>query len=706
MSSPIPSSKPGQRAHLSNGGVDFLLEVIDGAPVIRYWAASFKGELSQHLFDRSIANSDFDEITSPGMMREHSRGHLGYPTIKGHRAGLDWSTKFSVKEFKSDKSSFQIQLEDSDAKLTLDISATLDQFGVLKVSQELTNLGDTYFLDELNYWMPLSDCATQSLDFVGRWSNERNPQRRDIAIGRYVRDSHEGRPGHNYTIGMIALEKETNFASGQSWALSLAWSGDSQYCIEKNYEGSASISAGEVLLPGEVILATGESYKAPDLYALYSNSGLDGLASNMHKHLRARSLHPKSARPMTLNLWEAIYFDHNEEKLKKIVDAAAESGFERVVLDDGWFGSRRSDLSGLGDWQVSKEVWPDGLGSIANYIRDKGMEFGLWFEGEMVNPDSELYRAHPDWILKVNNRLGPTWRHQLVLNLDNQDAYNYVLDSVDKILTQYQITYIKWDHNRVLIDAGSDNRAAVRKQTQGLYRLFAELKKRHKNLEIESCASGGARIDLGIIDLVDRFWTSDNNDALERARIQRWSAQFIPPELLGTHIGADPGHQTGRSLSFSFRALTALFGHAGVERDITKLSSSELAELKSWIKLYKQKRELLHSGDVIRIDYPKDSHYLHGVISKDKRSALFSFSCLETIPESHPPRLRIRGLDSDRRYRVEAISGIQNSNFMAIEVPKWLTTGLELTGSELENIGLSAPILRPASALLIEITAL
>jgi alpha-galactosidase len=706
MSSPIPSSKPGQRAQLSNGGVDFLLEVIDGAPVIRYWAASFKAELSQHLFDRSIANSDFDEVTSPGMMREHSRGHLGYPTIKGHRAGLDWSTKFSVKELESDKSSFQIQLEDRDAQLILDISANLDQFGVLKVSQELTNLGDTYFLDELNYWMPLSDSATQSLDFVGRWSNERNPQRRDIAIGRYVRDSHEGRPGHNYTIGMIALERETNFASGQSWALSLAWSGNSQYCIEKSYEGTTSIAAGEVLLPGEVILAKGESYKAPDLYALYSNSGLDGLAANIHKHLRARSVHPKTHRPMTLNLWEAIYFDHNEDKLNKIIDKAAEAGFERVVLDDGWFGSRRNDLSGLGDWQVSRQVWPDGLGSLARYIRDKGMGFGLWFEGEMVSPDSDLYRAHPDWILKVNDRIGPTWRHQLVLNLDNQEAFNYVLDSVDKILTQYQITYIKWDHNRVLIDAGSNNRAAVRKQTQGIYRLFAELKKRHKGLEIESCASGGARIDLGIIDLVDRFWTSDNNDALERARIQRWSAQFIPPELLGTHIGADPGHQTGRSLSFLFRALTALFGHAGVERDITQLSSSEFAALKSWIALYKEKRELLHSGDLIRMDYPIDSHYLHGVIASDKKSALFSFSSLETIPESHPPRIRIRELDSDCRFRVKVLIGSQKSNFMAIEPPKWISDGMELTGSELENIGLSAPILRPASGLLIEITAL
>jgi alpha-galactosidase len=406
---------------------------------------------------------------------------------------------------------------------------------------------------------------------------------------------------------------------------------------------------------------------------------------------------------MTLNMWEAIYFNHDEAKVRQLVDVASEIGVERVVLDDGWFGSRRNDRSGLGDWTVSTDMWPNGLTGIVEYVLSKKMEFGLWFEGEMVNPDSDLYRAHPDWILNVNGRVPPTWRHELVLNLDNPDAYNHVLNQTSDILANHNISYIKWDHNRTLIDAGSEGRPAVGKQTRALYRLFAELKKRHPGLEIESCASGGARIDLGIIDLVDRFWTSDNNDALERQTMQRWTMQFIPPELLGTHIGSDPGHQTGRHLSLAFRAATALFGHAGLERDVTSLSREELSALKDWISLYKSKRALLHSGDVIRIDYPNEAHYLHGVVAQDKSEALFSFVQLRPIVTSHAPKLTIRGLKSSSKYQIRVIRDAGSTEFMAITPPPWLESGAVMTGSELENVGLPAPILRPENALLVEI---
>ena len=691
-------------AHLSNGGVDIFIEVLDGALVVRYWGASITGDLSAIAFDRSVAHSDFDRVQYPGIMREHSRGWLGYPTISGHRNGKNWSTKFIVQDLSGDQKAFKAELVDADAQLRIKLTGTLDNFGVLKTQMELINGGDDYTLNELFYWMPLSDRATETLDFAGRWSNERNPQRKEIAIGRWVRDSHEGRSGHNYTIGQIALNTNTNFAHGEAWAVSLAWSGDVQYCVEKNYEGVQSIGAAEVLLPGEVILKNGESYKAPEFFAWYSNQGLDGLANSLHQHLRARVVHPKKPRPVTLNMWEAVYFDHNEEKIRKLVDIAAEIGVERVVLDDGWFGSRRDDRSGLGDWVVSKEAWPNGLGSITDYVVAKGMEFGLWFEGEMVNPDSDLYRNHPDWILNTAGRVPPTWRHELVLDLSRTEVYQHVLEQTSAILRDHKISYIKWDHNRVLIDAGSAGLPAVQKQTKSLYRLFGELKERHPGLEIESCASGGARIDLGVIDLVDRFWTSDNNDALERQRMQRWTMQFIPPELLGTHIGSNPGHQTGRDLSLAFRAATALFGHAGLERDLTALSKSDLAALQKWIALYKNERYLLHSGDMVRIDYPDDSHYLYGVVKSDKSEALFSYVQLQPIVTSHPPKLTFRGLKADAQYEVTVLDEAGEAKFMAISNPDWLRTGAKLSGSALLHVGLPAPILRPENALLIKLT--
>jgi len=682
MSSPLhsTSAQSSASAHLSNGGVDLFLEVINGALVIRYWGESISGDFSGIPFGRSVAHSDYDEIQNPGIMREHSRGWLGYPTISGHRNASAWSTKFVVTKLESTKTSFSALLSDEAAELTIHITGTLDSFGVLKSQMTLTNHGDAYTLNELFYWLPLSDRATQTLDFAGRWSNERNPQRRDIAIGRWVRDSHEGRSGHNYTIGQIALTSNTNFASGEAWAISLAWSGDSQYCVEKNYEGVQSIGAAEVLLPGEVLLKSGESYTAPELLAWYSHSGLDGLAQSLHSHLRARTAHPKKPRPLTLNMWEAIYFHHDEAKIRQLVDIAAEIGVERVVLDDGWFGS--------------------------HYVTEKKMEFGLWFEGEMVNPDSDLYRAHPDWILNVEGRVPPTWRHELVLNLDIPEVFSHVLEQTSAILRDHAISYIKWDHNRTLIDAGSFGKPAARKQTQALYRLFAELRRRHPGLEIESCASGGARIDLGIIDLVDRFWTSDNNDALERQRMQRWTMQFIPPELLGTHIGSNPGHQTGRDLSLAFRAATALFGHAGLERDLTALSSDDLAALTSWINLYKSQRSLIHTGEMIRMDYPDESHYLFGVLSQDKKKALFSFVQLQPIVASHAPNLTFRGLDSEKNYQVKVVKDAGAPAFMAITPPTWLESGAVMSGAALKSVGLPAPILRPESALLLEISQL
>ena len=690
--------------HLSNGGVELIAQQVDGALVIRYWGKQIGSDLSSFSFERSIPNSDFDEIQNPGVMREHSRGWLGYPTLSGHRGGKSWSSHFEVKEMKSSKDSLHVNFVDAAIELEIDLNLKLDSNGVIRLSYSLLNNGDDYTLNELVYWLPLSDKARESLDFAGRWSNERNPQRKAIDIGRWVRESHEGRSGHNFTIGEIALTEETNFSTGEAWSVALAWSGDVRYCIEKNYEGVQSIGASEILAPGEVILAKGERYQSPDLLAVYSDSGLDGLAHRYHQHLRARASHPARPRPVTLNMWEAIYFDHSEERVRNLVDVAASIGVERVVLDDGWFGSRRSDRQGLGDWQVSKEVWPNGLRPISDYVASKGMEFGLWFEGEMLNQDSDVYRNHPDWILSEQGRIPSTWRHQLVLNLAHPDAFEYVLTSTSKVISDANVKYIKWDHNRVLVDAGYLGRAATHRQTQAIYRLFKELKALHPGLEIESCSSGGARIDFGVADYVDRFWVSDNNDALARQQIQRWTMQFMPPELLGTHIGSTPGHQTGRELSLSFRAATALFGHAGIEWDITKLSDEELNTLKSWSEYYKLKRSLIHSGKVVRVDYPEDNHYLHGVVGSSE--ALYSFVQLVPIKTSHAPNLRFTGLVRDKNYRVKVVEPAGRAGMMLIQPPQWVKSGAEASGAALIEVGLPAPVLQPAQALLIELEAI
>ena len=695
-----------KRAVLASERAELHLSVIEESLIVEHWGdpISNAGEDISLALKSSIPNSGFDQIHYPGVTREPARGFLGRPALSGHRAGKFWSTNFAVTSFDQNENTVSVVMCDEYSELELRLSFTVDKFGILTQTASVKNLAaEPYILNEFIYWLPIPREANQTLDFVGRWSNERQPQRKDISIGTWTREVREGRTGHNSTITEIALSKETNFQSGPAWAISLAWSGNSNYFVEKLFDGSQSIGAGELLLPGEVILEKNEIYQAPAMLSNYSPNGLDGISNSFHQHIRARPQHPTRERPLTLNLWEAVWFDHDELKIKKIVDVAAEIGIERIVLDDGWFLSRRDDRSGLGDWIVDSTVWPDGLAPLIDYINLKNIEFGLWFEGEMINPDSDLYREHADWILQLPAREPPLWRNQLVLDLGREEAFSHVLEQTSKILTENNISYIKWDHNRILLDAGHLGEPGVRRQTLAIYQLFDELKRRHPKLEIESCASGGARIDLGVIDHVDRFWTSDNNDALERQTIQRWTMQLIPPELLGTHIGPTLGHQTGRTIDLSFRAITALFGHAGIEWDVTQSTLQERIYLKQWAAYYKKNRSLLHNGISVRADYPDQSGYLYGVKNSDASRVIFAYAQLTTMNVVHPAQLKFPGLLSDALYDVQPVFPAGEPTFILIEKPEWMN-GIKLSGSALAHIGLATPILAPANGFLIEIT--
>ncbi|MGA1609602.1 MAG: alpha-galactosidase [Candidatus Nanopelagicaceae bacterium] len=694
-------------AVITGGGVQLIAEVINGALVVHHWGSPTSIEDPDALRvarTRALGHSEFDRQPWPGLFHEHSRGFLGAPMLEGHREGRDWSSKFHITSLESKSDSIRFVARDEDLRLELQGTIEIDDHGILRLNYRLKNEGERYTLNSLRYWLPLPDRARERMDFFGRWSNERQPQRAEIDLGLFSRETREGRSGHNFTIGLMAMQERADFQSGEVWSVALAHSGNSMHQIERSYEGQSWIGAGEILYPGEVTLESGESYHAPTLVATHSKTGLDGIASNHHRSLRSRNKHPKRPRPLTLNMWEAIYFAHDEAKVRDIVDVASEIGIERVVLDDGWFGSRRDDRSGLGDWIISKDVWPGGLRPIADYVRSKGMEFGLWFEGEMVNPDSDLYRKHPEWTLSVAGREQLLWRHELVLDLSNPAVFEHLFEKISGVIGEVGVDYIKWDHNRVLIDAGADGLPRYRAQVEAIYRFFDSLKAAHPGLEIESCASGGARIDLGMVEHVDRFWTSDNNDALSRQSIQRWSAQFIPPELLGTHIGPYPSHQTGRSTPLSMRAAMALFGHAGIEWDITTTSSEDRALLRSWASFYKEHRGWMHRGTMVRIDHSDHSAQLYGVVSDDRAKALFTYVQIIPASSSHPGDLLFRGLDRDRKYRVTPVFPAGKPHEMTRRSPEWFD-GIEVKGSTLIDIGIKAPILEPENALLIELTA-
>ena len=340
--------------------------------------------------------------------------------------------------------------------------------------------------------------------------------------------------------------------------------------------------------------------------------------------------------------------------------------------------------------------------SIIEYANSHGIEFGLWFEGEMVQENSDTYRAHPDWILQEEGRIPVEGRRQQVLDLTNPDAYAHVLNKVSAILANNKISYIKWDHNRHLTDPVSQGRAAVRNQTLAIYRLFDELKERHPGLEIESCASGGGRIDLGMIEHADRFWTSDMNDPHERQDIQRWTSLVIPPEVLGTHVGPTVGHQLHRTHDIHFRAVSALFGHAGIEWNINDATERELEVLKNFADFYKAHRSLLHSGNPVRSDLMSSDANFYGTVSQDKSEAIFSYLQIHSIDDHQPTIAYFYGLDSSTIYNVQIIESLSANDFMQKREPGWWPQ-VALSGEILREFGLQLPIIRPEEALLFHV---
>jgi alpha-galactosidase len=691
---------------LCSAGVEVCIDLSAGTPNVLHWGRSI-GQNSAEALEVSqldpAPHCDFDEPQVIGIWRENARGFLGRPTIIGSRNGADFSQLFALADvIENGNNDFTFVSVDADANLEVRARFVLDSAGMLKVSQSITNHGDDFNLESLTTFMPVPDRVTDSLDFSGRWMNERQPQRNKLQVGSWTREGREGRTGHDYTLVQFALAEGTTLEHGEAWGMSLAWSGNNRHIIERTPLGRTSLGAGELLLPGEVVLAHDETYEAPTVWAVYASNGINEASQRFHGSVRARRSHTRP-RPVTLNVWEAVYFDHDLIKLSALAEKAAEIGVERFVLDDGWFGARRDDHAGLGDWVVSKEVWPNGLKPLIDKVKAEGLEFGLWFEGEMVNEDSDLYRAHPEWILQAGGRVPPTFRDQQVLDLSHPGAYAHVFEQVNGILSEYDVSYIKWDHNRVLTEPGHFDKPTVRKQTLAIYRLFDELKAAHPGLEIESCASGGGRIDLGMIDHAERFWASDNNDALERQGIQRYTTIVIPPEYLGTHIGPTKAHSTGRTLSISFRGATALWGHAGLEWDLTAASENDLLSLKTWIDYYKANRELLHSGKVVRVDQSEENAWQHGVVANDGSRAIFAAVQLRPSQYSRPTNLRLPGLEENSSYRVKVVTPAGPADFMNLHVPAWMSQELELSGAFLSAVGLKAPVLRPEQALLIEV---
>jgi alpha-galactosidase len=377
---------------------------------------------------------------------------------------------------------------------------------------------------------------------------------------------------------------------------------------------------------------------------------------------------------------------------------------ERFVLDDGWFRGRVDDRRALGDWYVDERRWPDGLHPLVDRVREHGMQFGLWVEPEMVSPDSDLYRAHPDWALRPGARLPRSGRHQQVLDLTDAGAFRYILERLDTLVAEYRVDYLKWDHNRDLLEAGHGGRPAVRAQTLAAYDLMDRLRDAHPDLEIESCASGGGRVDLGILARTERVWASDTTDALERQAIQRWTGQLLPAELIGAHIGAPVASLSGRRQDLSFRFATAAFGHLGVEWDLTTATPEDLATLTEAIAWWKRVRRTLHTGRLVRVDHPDQAAYVYGIATRD--AAIFVYVQLRASLSERPARVRLPGLDPDRRYLVRPVHPAGAPRPAGPPLSAWWSSGsVALTGRVLAVTGFEVPVIAPEQAILFELSA-
>ncbi len=651
-----------------------------------------------------------DEPPALSLVPEHGFGFFGQPALLGSRDGRDFVTAFAPDVVEQAPGALTFRLEDEVAKLGLRLELTLDpDSDLLRARTSLTNRGDAPYdvqwLAALALTLPETFNETATL--TGRWAGEfqlvRNPL---VQHGQFERIGRYGRTGHASSPTVVIGEQGFGEQTGRALGLHLGWSGNHRLLVELRRDGSRQVQIGEWLLPGEARLEPGATLETPWVFGAWSNHGLNGISQGFHHYLR-QTLLPRGVaekpRPASINTWEAVYFDHDVATLKSIASAAAELGIERFVLDDGWFGRRNDASTSLGDWEVDARKYPDGLGSLIDHIQSLDMKFGLWVEPEMVNPESELYSVHPDWCLHLDGRTRPTQRSQLVLDLTQPDVSTYLFERIDRLLRAHAITYLKWDHNRDLAPPASAGRPAARAQTQAFYALIDRVRQAHPEVEIESCAAGGARVDFGVMSRAERFWASDNNDAAERLKIQRGASLLFPLEVIGAHVGAVPSHQTGRVSSLGFRARTALFGHFGLELDPRALSERDASELKQHIATYKRFRGLLHGGRLWRFELGDPQALGQIVVAPDGSEALAQLARLDQAPFAHTPPVRLPGLDAAARYRVELVERWPEPAASHLANPAFWRAGPVVEGAMLGELGLRLPLAWPETVWLLHL---
>ena len=700
--------------HLQGKNTSYVLQVIkDGYLAHLYWGAKIKnynGSNPIAFIDRGFSpNPDpldrtFSLDTIPCEYPAYGNGDFRIPAYQLQLENGSTVTDLRYKSHKiysgkptleglpstytlndNEAETLEITLEDNLIGLNATLIYTVfNNLNVITRSVRLCNNGNENLklLRALSASVDFRDNEFELITLYGSHTNEKNIARRPIVSGIQMVDSCRGASSPQQAPFLALVRKNTTEDTGEVYSFNLVYSGNFTAQVQLDPYGNTRVNIGINPFDFTWLLKPNESFQTPEVVMTYSSKGLGEMSRTYHDLYTTnlcRGKFKNKVRPILINNWEATYFDFNAEKIKKIIKAGKNLGMELFVLDDGWFGNRNNDLSSLGDWVVDKSKLPNGLEDLADYTTSLGMEFGLWFEPEMVSEDSDLFRTNPDWCLHVPSRKPTVGRNQLILDLSRKEVCNYLIDSLSSILSNNKITYVKWDMNRHMTDIGSSSlpserqRETAHRYMLGLYYVMETLTSKFPNVLFESCSSGGGRFDAGMLYYMPQTWTSDNTDAVCRLKIQYGTSLVYPPITMGSHVSTSPNHQVGRVTPLETRAHVAMSGNFGYELDLTSLSSEEEEIIKEQISVYKEIRNIIQFGTFYRVLSPFElNEAAWNFVSKNQEEFVAFYFKILSEPGTSIRIIKFKGLNPDFLY-------------------KNLETSEVFYGDELMNVGITIP---------------
>jgi len=645
-----------------------------------------------HAID--VTGGMLDENPDLSLCPEASRTFPGQPgLIIRDTDGTPLLPRFRFDHAKADATTLIVTCKDDDNQLTYVADIGLDpETHVIALKSSIFASRPIHL-----HWLaapvlPAPQNSDEMIDVAGRWCGEFQLNATSWSPGIRYRENRTGRTGHEHFPGLIIPCRGTTNTNGEVYAFHYGWSGGHRMIAEELPDGRRQVQFGHA---ARMETAPAKEFHSARLFAVYSSDGLNGCAVSFQRHARDRIVtwpQPDRPRPVHYNCWEAVYFDHQLPVLKDIAARAADLGAERFVLDDGWFGNRDDDTTSLSDWEVDQRKYPDGLDPLIAHVHGLDMSFGIWFEPEMINPVSNLYTAHPDWTLGPSDQI--LGRQQKALNMALPEVRDFLHKRISAILAAHDIDYIKWDHNRVLP-------APDASQTRGSYDLIDRLRADFPHVEIESCASGGGRIDFGILSRTHRVWLSDSNDALERLKMQSGAALFLPAAITGSHVGPRVCHTSGRTLDIGFRGWVAAQRHMGFEMDPRELNDHEIRVLKDITAWWKANRSWTMDADILRLDSADPAIIAEQQNARDGHRFIVFSGRADTSAQIAPRPLRLTRLDPAAMYRVNLLNR-NSAPQLSRGDQLFKQQDVELSGTFLMHNGLTLPWSYPQSMWVIE----